>query len=520
MSAIWRKEELEWRPMLPSGFANEEALRDLVEEAPHLLPLSGDPSLVVVGREVALGSGYADLVAVEPDGRLGIIEIKLRPNAEARRAVVAQVLMYAAFLKGVDGAALERDVLASHIARRPFGSLSEAAREADQTGAFDEQEFAAALSDCLATGAFRLVLVLDEAPSELVQLVGYLESISAGVILDLVTVSTYQVGSEQILVPQRVDPEHAPEPPVRRSVGGSSSPARAARPTPIDGADQFAQAIERAEGATREELQRLLGWAEDLERRQLATLKSVLGDDRQILLVWLPGEKAGLVSIWHDKGASISLWRTVFARRAWEQIESIEEVVGKPMGQGTTIAAPSDDLLGLLTEAYEQANANEPEWDSLTYYVSFGEGPNRNWDDARKYGFVAAGGGAWYSKTLKQLQPGNRLFTYIPKGNGVGGYVGLGEVSGQAMLAKDFLVEEAGRQVPITQVANADMAREGTTDPELAEWVVPVTWISAVPREAAIKDSDFFANQNCAVRLTHGYTINRLTEAFGADGAP
>jgi hypothetical protein len=504
--------------MLPSAFASEEALHDLVEEAPHLLPLSGDPSLVVVGREVALGSGYADLVAVEPDGRLSVIEIKLRRNAEARRAVVAQVLMYAAFLKGVDARTLERDVLRSHIARRPFASLVEAAREADQTGEFSDSDFTGALEDCLASGAFRLVLVLDEAPPELVQLVGYLESISAGVILDLITVSSYQVGNEQILVPQRVDPEHVPEAQVIRAAGGASRVKRVTRPTPIDGADQFVQSLERSDGATRVTLQRLLAWAQELEAQSLATLKSVLGDGRQILLVWLPGEKAGLVSIWHDSGASISLWRSVFARHAWEQIEPIEQLIGKSVGQGNTIVDPSDELLSLLTEAYEQANANAPQWDGQTYYVSFGDGPNRSWDDARAYGFVSAGGGAWYSKTLKQLQPGHRVFAYISKGNGVGGYVGLGEVSGPAVLAQDFLVEVAGQRVPITQVANADMTHDGTTDPEQAEWVVPVTWITELSREQAIKDSDFFANQNSAVRLTHGYTIKRLTEAFGADG--
>src|SRR3954453_2600282 len=236
MSAIWRRETDEWRPLLPSGFASEEALHDLVEEAPHLLPLSGDPALVVVGREVSLGSGYADLVAVEPDGRLSVIEIKLRRNAEARRAVVAQVLMYAAFLKGVDGRSLERDVLRSHIASRPFVSLADAAREADQTGDFNESDFAAALEDCLTTGAFRLVLVLDEAPPELVQLVGYLESISAGVILDLITVSTFQVGDEQILVPQRVDPEHAPE----AAAPQPRNPARrSGRAAPVDGSEPF-----------------------------------------------------------------------------------------------------------------------------------------------------------------------------------------------------------------------------------------------------------------------------------------
>lgn len=502
--------------MLPSSFANEEPLHDLVEEAPHLLPLSGDPNLVVVGREVALGSGYADLVAVEADGRLSIIEIKLRRNAEARRAVVAQVLMYAAFLKGIEADTLEQQVLRSHIERRPFASLSEAAQEADQTGQFNAPDFLGGLSDCLVTGAFRLVLVLDEAPAELVQLVGYLESVSAGIILDLITVSTYEVGTEQILVPQRVDPEHAPEVPVVRVPGASTRTTRANKPTPIDGADQFAQAIERADDGTRQSLSRLLTWAEELERRQLATLKSVLGDGRQILLVWLPGGKAGLVSIWNDGGAFISLWRSVFARHAWEQIEPIETLIGKPMGQGNTVPAPSDELLQLLTASYAHANDNTTVWDGRTYYVSFGEGPERSWDDAREYGFVAAGGGAWYSKTLKQLQPGNLVYAYIPKGNGVGGYVGFGEVTGTARLANDFLVEREGQRVPITEVARADMSRGNTTDPDLAEWVVPVAWRRALPREDAIKDSDFFANQNCAVRLNHGYTLTRLGSAFGA----
>ena len=35
------------------------------------------------------------------------------------------------------------------------------------------------------------------------------------------------------------------------------------------------------------------------------------------------------------------------------------------------------------------------------YYVSFGSGPRRTWADARKYGFISAGGGLWYSRTLK-----------------------------------------------------------------------------------------------------------------------
>lgn len=77
-------------------------MHDLVEKTPQMLPLAGSPELTVLGREVRLGSGYADLLAVESSGRLVIIEVKLAANAEARRAVVAQVLSYAGYLQGLD----------------------------------------------------------------------------------------------------------------------------------------------------------------------------------------------------------------------------------------------------------------------------------------------------------------------------------------------------------------------------------------------------------------------------------
>jgi hypothetical protein len=54
----------------------------------------------VVGREVILGSGKADLLAIEPSGQLAVVGIELARNAEARRPVVAQALAYAAFSRG------------------------------------------------------------------------------------------------------------------------------------------------------------------------------------------------------------------------------------------------------------------------------------------------------------------------------------------------------------------------------------------------------------------------------------
>lgn len=120
---------------------------------------------------------------------------------------------------------------------------------------------------------------------------------------------------------------------------------------------------------------------------------------------------------------------------------------------------------------------------------------------------------------LRQLKPGHRLFVYIPKGNGVGGYVGAGNVVGEARLVKDFTVQRDGQSVPYLEVARAAGAGAHADDPGLAEWIVPVEWLATRKREEAIKDSDFFANQNSAVKLTHGYTLERLVRAFDLEHA-
>ena len=114
------------------------------------------------------------------------------------------------------------------------------------------------------------------------------------------------------------------------------------------------------------------------------------------------------------------------------------------VGQGSVVRDPSDEILDELTKAYRSAAAGPPKWNGNDYYVAFGEGPKRNWDEARKWGFVGAGGGEWYTKTLRQLKPGNRIFVYIPVGRGVGGYVGVGEVIGEPTTAGDLTVETTG----------------------------------------------------------------------------
>lgn len=351
MTALWQNDGTGWRLMAPVGFSAEQALHNLIAEAPHLLPLAGSPQLVVVGREVQLGSGYADLLAIEPSGRLVIIEVKLAKNSEARRAVVAQVLAYAAYLHGVTQETLERDILGTKLRERGHATLAEAVAAMDQEGAFDPGQFTAGLSAGLAAGRFRLVLVLDQVPPELVRLVGYLEAIADKLLIDLVTVSAYDVQGAQVLVPQRVDPE--------RYTSESSEPAVKAKEHGYlaSGANDFAESIENAAPEERPKLRRLYDWAVSLERKGLVTLSTYHGTTgRKTLLPRLRDEGVGLVTIWNEKGGYLQLWRSVFERRAPKTLPRIEELLAPvKVGQGNTTREVSDELLAMLRDGYFEA---------------------------------------------------------------------------------------------------------------------------------------------------------------------
>lgn len=147
------------------------------------------------------------------------------------------------------------------------------------------------------------------------------------------------------------------------------------------------------------------------------------------------------------------------------------------------------------------------------YYVSFGEDETRNWDDALKWGFISAGGGLWYSRTLKLLGPGDRVLVHIP----TRGFVGIGEVTGERVAAADFRVESSdGTTYPLPDAPDRRGAyKPGQGDSgEDAEFVVPVNWIAKVPRENAYWENGFFANQNSVCKLRNKFTQERVLAHF------
>ncbi|MEV6531617.1 endonuclease NucS domain-containing protein [Streptomyces sp. NPDC051639] len=157
-------------------------------------------------------------------------------------------------------------------------------------------------------------------------------------------------------------------------------------------------------------------------------------------------------------------------------------------------------------------------WNGTDWYVSFGHEPGgRSWEDAREYGFVSAGGGDWFSRTLRSLPVGARVFTHIPKT----GYVGVGTVSGEPQPFEDAVlaVDCESRRMADLRLKGSYRPHGGPADEERGEdrreWVVPVDWERAVPREEALWRTGFFANQNSACKLRARFTIEEVSRLFG-----
>ena len=171
-----------------------------------------------------------------------------------------------------------------------------------------------------------------------------------------------------------------------------------------------------------------------------------------------------------------------------------------------------DPVRTQVTAATAAVGVNEP-WNG-EFYCSFGDDPSRSWADAVDFGFVSAGGGMWYSKTLQLLNPGDRVWVKIPSL----GFVGVGRVSGRSQPASTFTLSTHQGEVPIL-----DMAKRGTyhrefiDDPERCEYFVPIKWLQTVPREKAIYEIGLFGNQNTVCKPTTPkwrYTVERLKLRF------
>ncbi|MFI9832727.1 endonuclease NucS domain-containing protein [Streptomyces sp. NPDC051913] len=175
-----------------------------------------------------------------------------------------------------------------------------------------------------------------------------------------------------------------------------------------------------------------------------------------------------------------------------------------------------DDVEPVAESTGAKGRGKQEPWNGIDWFVSFGDEPGgRNWGDALTYGFVSAGGGEWFSRTLRTLPLGGRVFTHIPKV----GYVGVGTINGEAQPFEDAVLSidgESRRLADFPLQGTYRHSEETSTDQgDPREWIVPVTWERAVPREKALWRTGFFANQNSACKLRARFTIDEVSRHFG-----
>ncbi len=148
------------------------------------------------------------------------------------------------------------------------------------------------------------------------------------------------------------------------------------------------------------------------------------------------------------------------------------------------------------------------------FYVSFGHDEGRSWQDVVEYGFISGGGRPWYSRTLQQLKPGDRVWVNAPRY----GYVGVGRATGVSQPTETFTVKTSDGEVPILDIAKrGTYMREAINDRELCEYFVPVRWLDTVPLERAIHEIGLFGNQNTVAKpVTPKWreTVERLKQKF------
>ncbi len=165
------------------------------------------------------------------------------------------------------------------------------------------------------------------------------------------------------------------------------------------------------------------------------------------------------------------------------------------------------------SSAVTQVSEKSREWNQ-EFYVSFGQYKDwRQWKDALKYGFISAGGGQWYTKTLGMLNPGDRVWVNIPQI----GYVGVGEVTSQPVAVIKAVIVYDGQETEFLKLKLSGKYFDPAIEEDKIEQIVQVKWLKAVPESLAVKELGFFGNQNTVCRPTSEkweFTIRRLKEVW------
>lgn len=115
------------------------------------------------------------------------------------------------------------------------------------------------------------------------------------------------------------------------------------------------------------------------------------------------------------------------------------------------------------------------DYQSGFYYYNVGEGPTRNWDDYKKFGFISAGQGVRWRDAMLGFKKGDLVAAYL-KGRG---FVGIGKLTSEAKPISQVFIDD--KPLLSHELQCAGMGKN-MASMELCEYVATVKWLNVVDR--------------------------------------
>ena len=258
-------------------------------------------------------------------------------------------------------------------------------------------------------------------------------------------------------------------------------------------ADVYGRNMNKDAPDAKAELLSFLGW--EVERE--------LNTDVRIILVSADfSPEITTTVLWLNKrGLDITCFKARPYRLDAEMLIDIQQIIPLPEAADYEVK-----VRALEEEKQNMRAAYEANWSGI-WYVNVGEDESRSWEDMRKYGFIAAGGGWKWINPLKRLRLGEEFYAYQKSR----GYVGYGTVTSEAVPVSDFRV---GGALLSSLPVNQRGLFHDIDNPEKTEWLVGVQWIKSLPLSEAKTFPKVFANQASVCRLTQINTLNFLKASF------
>lgn len=231
-----------------------------------------------------------------------------------------------------------------------------------------------------------------------------------------------------------------------------------------------------------------------------------LNQDHEIVIVatQLDDSSERIVEYLNERGIAIN----VLCFQVFEHL-------GQQLLSRSWLLDPVETQVSVVTQSKRGAREREP-WNG-EFYACFGHGASRSWDEGRRFGFICAGGGSWYSNTLNLLSIGDRVWVKAPGY----GFVGVGEVTGPREPITEFMINtDSGEQPAMNVLTGASYHREFSDDEDRREYFVPIKWLFAVPLDQAVTEIGLFGNQNTVCKPTTPrwrLTVERLKSEWNID---